>query len=61
MEFLSSIQALWTVVAFLLFIGILVWAWSSKRHQDFHEAAHLVFDKDDDIALHGNDQSKSGK
>jgi len=60
MEFMNSIQALWTVIAFLLFIGIIVWAWSSKRHNDFHEAANLVFDEDDDVAPHVNDQPKSG-
>jgi len=60
MELMNSIQALWTVIAFLLFIGIIVWAWSSKRHNDFHEAANLVFDEDDDVTPHVKDQSKSG-
>jgi len=62
MEYMNSIQMLWTLVAFAVFIGIVIWAWSSQRNQDFHEAANLVFDEDDDVKQdHVNLQSKSGK
>jgi cytochrome c oxidase cbb3-type subunit 4 len=47
MEYMSSIQAVWTLVAFVLFVGIVIWALSGKRHQDFHEASMLAFDEDD--------------
>jgi cbb3-type cytochrome oxidase subunit 3 len=47
MEYMSSIQAFWTVIAFVLFAGIVIWAFSNKRHQDFHEASMLAFDEDD--------------
>jgi cytochrome c oxidase cbb3-type subunit 4 len=30
-----------TVLMFIIFAGIIFWAWSSKRRSDFHEAAHL--------------------
>ena len=30
-----------TVVLFLAFIGMWVWAWSSKRRSDFEQAANL--------------------
>jgi len=61
MEYMNSIQMIWTLIAFVLFVGIVIWAWSSKRHQDFHEAANLVFDENDDVDLnHKNLQSKSG-
>ena len=30
-----------TVILFLAFIGMWIWAWSSKRHSDFEQAANL--------------------
>jgi cytochrome c oxidase cbb3-type subunit 4 len=42
---------------FITFIGIVLWAWSSKRKKSFDEAAHLPFDEDDDITP----TSKSGE
>jgi cytochrome c oxidase cbb3-type subunit 4 len=47
MEYMNSIQAMWTLVAFVVFIGIMIWAFSSKRQQEFHEASMLAFDEDD--------------
>ena len=61
MEYMNSIQMLWTLVAFIVFVGIVIWAWSSNRNQEFHEAANLIFDENDDDKLnHVNFQSKSG-
>ncbi len=61
MEYMNSIQMLWTLVAFIVFVGILIWAWSSKRDQEFDEAAHLIFDETDDAELNRvNHQHKSG-
>ena len=36
----------WTVALFLLFVGIIIWAWSSKRKKRFDEAARLPLDDD---------------
>ncbi len=47
MEFFSQIQSFWTVIAFITFIGIVVWAWSGKRKKDFSDAANLIFDEQD--------------
>ena len=30
-----------TVILFLAFIGMWIWAWSSKRQSDFEQAANL--------------------
>ena len=38
---LNDIRSWYTVVIFVVFIGIFAWAWSSKRKRDFHDAAHL--------------------
>ena len=60
MEYMNSIQMLWTIVAFILFIGIVIWAWSSKRTDEFHEAENLIFEEDDAELSHENHKSKSG-
>jgi cytochrome c oxidase cbb3-type subunit 4 len=33
---------------FITFIGIVAWAWSSKRKKSFDEAAHIPFDEEDE-------------
>ena len=43
-----NIDILLTIVLFIIFIGIIVWAWSPGRKQDFNEAAQLVIDDDTD-------------
>ena len=35
-----------TVTSFLIFVGILVWAWSKRNQRDFEEAAQLPFQAD---------------
>ena len=44
---LASIHAWWTVLLLVIFIGIVFWAFSSKRKQDFDEAARLPLEDDD--------------
>jgi len=41
------IQSVWTLVVLVLFVGIVIWAWSGKRKQDFDEAANIPFNEDD--------------
>lgn len=47
MEYMNIIQIMWTLVAFVVFVGIVVWAFSNKRQQEFHEASMLAFDEVD--------------
>jgi cytochrome c oxidase cbb3-type subunit 4 len=49
---LASIHAWWTVALLVIFIGIVMWAFSSKRKQDFEEAARLPLDDDDQAIGH---------
>ena len=42
----ALMHSIWTVVVFVVFIGIIVWAYSGKRKKDFDEAARLVLDDD---------------
>jgi len=44
------IQSVWTVVVLVLFVGIVIWAWSGKRKQEFDEAANIPFHEDDTSA-----------
>lgn len=46
---LTLLRSLFTVLMFVTFIGIVIWAWSSKRKKAFDEAANLPF-ADDELA-----------
>jgi cytochrome c oxidase cbb3-type subunit 4 len=56
MEFFSHIQSFWTLIAFITFIGIVVWAWSSRRKKDFSDAANLIFDEQDSVNSAGKER-----
>ena len=45
---LTTIRTTIELVAFVAFCGILVWAFSSRRREDFDRAAHLPFDGPDE-------------
>jgi cbb3-type cytochrome oxidase subunit 3 len=44
-----SLRAAITVSLFALFVALIFWAWSPKRHKQFAEAANLVFDETDRV------------
>ena len=43
----TLIQSLWTILVMVAFIGIVIWAFSSRRKKDFDEAARLALDDDE--------------
>jgi len=43
----AMFHSIWTVIVFLIFISIVLWAWSSRRKIDFDEAARLALDDDE--------------
>ncbi len=43
---INTLRSAATVVSFITFIGILVWAYSRRNAADFEEAAQLPFDQD---------------
>ncbi|MBK6866463.1 MAG: cbb3-type cytochrome c oxidase subunit 3 [Burkholderiales bacterium] len=43
---INLLRSIVTVVALLVFIGIVAWAWSSRNKQRFDEAARLPFEQD---------------
>ena len=39
-------HSLWTIVLLVIFIGIVIWAYSKHRRDDFDEAASLPLESD---------------
>ena len=46
----TFLQSIWTIVVMVTFLGIVAWAFSSKRKAAFDEAARLPFADGDDVA-----------
>jgi len=44
---LTDFRSLFTVLAFASFMGIVWWAWSSRREETFSQAARMPLDDDD--------------
>jgi cytochrome c oxidase cbb3-type subunit 4 len=42
----ETLLGYWTLAAFIVFLGIIAWAWSRKRKKDFDAAARLPLDDD---------------
>ena len=40
---INDLRAAFSVIMFVVIIGVYVWAWSKKRKPDFTEAANLPF------------------
>ena len=55
----GMLRGLFTLLMFLAFIGICVWAWSSRRKDDFDEAANLPLEDDSALQTTRNSTSKS--
>jgi len=43
---INTLRILATVSSFIVFVGILVWAWRHRTTSDFKEAANLPFTPD---------------
>ena len=48
-DLLSDARSIITVISMLTFIGIVLWAYSVRRKNDFDEAAMLPFNEEDDL------------
>jgi cytochrome c oxidase cbb3-type subunit 4 len=49
---LNDIRSLVTLASFLVFIGIVWWAYSSRRRGAFDRAARSVLDEPEDPIMH---------
>lgn len=54
---INVLRSIITVVSFVLFMGIVFWAWSSRRKDEFEAAARLPLD--DDYPLPPSQQRKA--
>lgn len=45
MDSINVLRIIVTLASFALFIGIVVWAWSSRNKAQFEEAARLPFEE----------------
>jgi cytochrome c oxidase cbb3-type subunit 4 len=52
----GTIGTIFTVVVFVVFVGVCLWAFSSRNKKSFDEAANLVFDDEDKKELNKKDQ-----
>ena len=41
---MPTLRGVLTLILMLAFLGVVVWAWSSRRQQDFEAAARLPLD-----------------
>ena len=57
---LATIHSWWTAALLLLFIGIVIWAYSGARKKDFEQASRLALDEDD-LERTSNNTERSGK
>jgi len=50
---INTLRSIITVVAFAMFIAIVLWAYSDRRKAAFDQAARLPFDEEDGRAGYG--------
>ena len=43
---MAMFHSLWTIGALVIFVSIIIWAYSKNRRQDFDEAARLPLEDD---------------
>ena len=46
----ALLQTIWTVIAFVFFVGVVVWALSSRRKAAFDKAARMALDDDKPVS-----------
>jgi cytochrome c oxidase cbb3-type subunit 4 len=56
---LNDVRILWTTLSFVGFVGIMIWAFSGKRKQQFEEAARLALDDEPVVANKSNSQGRA--
>ena len=46
MPLLTQIQVVWTVVVMIIFLAIVIWAWSGHRKESFNDAANIPLEEE---------------
>jgi cytochrome c oxidase cbb3-type subunit 4 len=47
---IAFVQSVWTLIAFVLFVGIVIWAYSRARKAEFDQAANSVLEDEQRVA-----------
>jgi cytochrome c oxidase cbb3-type subunit 4 len=42
----AFVQSVWTVIALVVFVAVVIWAYSSRRKSEFEEASRMACDDD---------------
>lgn len=58
---INDMRGITTLLVMIAFIGICVWAYSSRRKADFDEAAQLPFSDEDEEETMSKDKSREKK
>jgi len=45
---INDLRSVFTILTFIAFIGVCVWAWSSRRKRSFDDAAQQLFSEDEE-------------
>lgn len=56
---INDLRSVFTVLTFVAFVGIVMWAYSGRRKQAFDEAANLPLDDDLNVVTGGNTGANS--
>ncbi len=59
MEFIVAYQSVWTVFVFVIFIGIILWAWSGRNKASFNDAARSLLEDNDEVVVTTNKKENS--
>lgn len=56
---IGTLRGLGTILVFVAFVGVVIWAYNSKRKQSFDDAANLPFADETDIQKRDEKDSRS--
>lgn len=51
---MSLFHSIWTLLLLLIFVGIVIWAWSRRQKKRFEDAANIPFKDEDDSSGDNN-------
>jgi cytochrome c oxidase cbb3-type subunit 4 len=56
---INTIRAALTIILIIAFLGLVVWAWSSKRKETFDKLSQMPLEEDDGQAPEQDSRSES--
>jgi cytochrome c oxidase cbb3-type subunit 4 len=54
-------HSIWTVALLILFIGIIIWAFSSRRKKRFDAAARMPLEEEDSVPVRPSREKKPSR